>query len=155
MSTKRRGRSGFTLIELLVVIAIIGLLATLAVVALNSARVGARDAKRLADVRQIATALELYNDNHGGYPTQTSIAELGVELRCLGSGGFSATLNCPNPYMAVIPAGPGNPGSGYYYTSLSDTEYYVIRFFLEGKSGGFGPGNHYLTPEGIFDSPPS
>ncbi|MCX6785799.1 MAG: type II secretion system protein [Candidatus Komeilibacteria bacterium] len=42
-----RNRKGFTLIELLVVIAIIGLLSSLAVVNLNSARGKARDAKRL------------------------------------------------------------------------------------------------------------
>ena len=55
-----RKQRGFTLIELLVVIAIIGLLSTLAVVALNNARMKSRDAKRVSDVKQIQTALELY-----------------------------------------------------------------------------------------------
>lgn len=59
---------GFTLIELLVVIAIIGLLATMAVVAFSGAQRKARDAKRLADVRQIRKALELYYDDNGLYP---------------------------------------------------------------------------------------
>ncbi|MSU75053.1 MAG: prepilin-type N-terminal cleavage/methylation domain-containing protein, partial [Candidatus Magasanikbacteria bacterium] len=54
---KTRG-SGFTLIELLVVIAIIGLLSTLAVVALGSAKQKARDATRLSDLKQIQGALE-------------------------------------------------------------------------------------------------
>ena len=48
---QRHQWSGFTLIELLVVIAIIGLLATLSVIALNSARAKSRDAKRLADIK--------------------------------------------------------------------------------------------------------
>ena len=59
LSTSLR-QKGFTLIELLVVIAIIGLLSTLAVVALNSARAKARDAKRVADIKQVQTALELF-----------------------------------------------------------------------------------------------
>ena len=54
-------KKGFTLIELLVVIAIIGLLSTLAVVSLNSARGKARDAKRVSDVKQLSTILEIEN----------------------------------------------------------------------------------------------
>ncbi|MBU2612946.1 type II secretion system GspH family protein [Patescibacteria group bacterium] len=50
-------RKGFTLIELLVVIAIIGLIATLAVASFGSARQKANDAKRVADVRAIISAL--------------------------------------------------------------------------------------------------
>ncbi|PIT96248.1 hypothetical protein COT94_01415, partial [Candidatus Falkowbacteria bacterium CG10_big_fil_rev_8_21_14_0_10_37_14] len=50
----------FTLIELLIVIAIIGVLATLATVAVSSARGRARDAKRVSDLKQISTALEMY-----------------------------------------------------------------------------------------------
>lgn len=59
---------GFTLVELLVTIAIIGLLATIAFVSLNRARVKARDAKRLSDLRQLQSALELYFSDNGKYP---------------------------------------------------------------------------------------
>jgi len=61
-------RKGFTLIELLVVIAIIGLLSTLSVVSLNSARGKARDAARKSDMNSISTALELLNVEVGYYP---------------------------------------------------------------------------------------
>jgi len=61
-------QTGFTLIELLVVIAIIGLLATIVLVSLNSARSKARDVKRIAGVKQLQTALELYYDKNGSYP---------------------------------------------------------------------------------------
>ena len=66
----KNNKKGFTLIELLVVIAIIGLLSTLAVVSLNSARVKARDARRMSDLKQISTAMELYasDSNIGSYP---------------------------------------------------------------------------------------
>ncbi len=66
---RNKNQRGFTLIELLVVIAIIGLLASVVLLALNSARSKSRDAKRAADIRQIMTALELYFNDCGSYPS--------------------------------------------------------------------------------------
>ena len=58
---------GFTLIELLVVIAIIGILASVVIVSLSSARKKGRDAQRIRDIQEIHKAIELYiSDN--GYP---------------------------------------------------------------------------------------
>ncbi len=65
---QKNNKQGFTLIELLVVIAIIGLLSTLSILALNTARARARDVKRVADVKQIQTALEMYYNEFGQYP---------------------------------------------------------------------------------------
>ena len=62
-------KRGFTLIELLVVIAIIGIIATMILLRLSTARKKARDARRLSDVKQIQTALELYFDTYNRYPT--------------------------------------------------------------------------------------
>src|SRR3989338_6268878 len=61
-------QKGFTLIELLVVISVIGFLASIILVSLNGVRAKARDAKRIADLKQITTALELFYDNYGKYP---------------------------------------------------------------------------------------
>ena len=58
---------GFTLVELLVVIAIISILATLLLLQLGIARAKARDTKRIADVNQVRSALELYFDDNGHY----------------------------------------------------------------------------------------
>ncbi len=78
---------GFTLIELLVVISIIGLLSTLAVYAINVARVKARDAARKAEVVQIKKALDLYSDNHGGlYPVTGGAVYSDASVKCLGLG---------------------------------------------------------------------
>jgi len=68
---KSQSKKAFTLVELLVVIAIIGILATLSVIALNTARAKARDAKRVADVKQVTTALEMFFNDNGRYPDNT------------------------------------------------------------------------------------
>jgi len=61
-------RKGFTLIELLVVIAILGILATIILVSVNNARAKARDTRRIADLKQIQTAILMYYDTHNAMP---------------------------------------------------------------------------------------
>lgn len=138
-------KKGFTLIELLVVIAIIGLLSTLAVVALGSAREKARDSKRLSDLKQVQTALELFYTDNNGYPTST--VTLGsTSAACLNSSGFT-TAGCANPYMGQVPADPA-PGQSYSY-SASSSESYSITATLEGDAGGLTAGTITVTPSGI------
>lgn len=91
---------GFTLIELLVVIAIIGILSSVVLASLNSAREKARDAKRISDVKQIQLALELYADsNNGLYPFATS---------SLATDG----------YLPAWPVAPAGSPLGYQYAAL-------------------------------------
>lgn len=61
-------KRGFTLIELLVVIAIIGVLSSVVLASLNTARTKAQDAKRLSDLHSLTLALELYYSAAGTYP---------------------------------------------------------------------------------------
>src|SRR5680860_552812 len=126
-------QKGFTLIELLVVIAIIGLLSTLAVVALNNARQKARDARRVSDIKQIQTALELYYNDENGYPA--AAAEDGAL-----TGATSGIT-----YMTIIPANPSPGGATYTYTQGGNpaTEAsYTLTYDLEGPVGGLLAGSH-------------
>lgn len=59
---------GFTLIELLVVISIISLLSSVVYSSVDSARKSARDSVRLATLKQIELALEMYRSDFGRYP---------------------------------------------------------------------------------------
>lgn len=68
----KKSSRGFTLIELLVVIAIIGILSSVVLASLNTARQKSRDARRIADIKQLQLALELYFDSKATYPSSTS-----------------------------------------------------------------------------------
>jgi len=64
---------GFTLIELLVVITIIGVLSTMAVIALAKIRSEARDDKRQSDMKILQTAIELYISTNETPPILTDL----------------------------------------------------------------------------------
>lgn len=139
-------KKGFTLIELLVVIAIIGLLSTLAVVALSSARQKARDSKRLSDLKQVQTALELYYTDNNAYPTAASTSTLGAgNFACLGSAGFGAS-GCAGAIMGLVPTDPQST-QNYSYLS-ADGSTYSISATLEGTVGGL-TGGIVASPSGI------
>ncbi len=134
----KTNQKGFTLIELLVVIAIIGLLASVVLLALNSARQKSRDAKRLADARQVASAMELYFNDNSSYPASL--------------GALVAT------YMGTIPSYPGpmegscssaSSGTQNAYTQGSGGATYSFTFCLSATTGGLAGGTRTLTQAGI------
>lgn len=100
-------RRGFTLIELLVVIAIIGVLASIVLASLSSARAKGRDAKRLSDIKQLQLALELYYDSNNAFPPNYN-----------SSNAFDPAVLTDAGYISAMPTDPST-GNSYKYTAYA------------------------------------
>lgn len=144
----KREKKGFTLIELLVVIAIIGILATIVLVSLNSARQKARDTRRISDVRQVALALEMYYDDFKWYPKNAAVNTCSID------NWVTMTTALQAGYMTAVPTDPtiGQAAGGYMYGAGADgvtgPQKYTLKAALEKHNtandtdvdGNTGPG---------------
>ncbi len=137
-------KKAFTLIELLVVIVIIGILATLSTVTFGKVRSKARDTKRISDIRQVQTALEIYKNDNGAYPAQVI---------------FGNSLVGPDNivYMKQIPSAPGKPDGSCLvdtYQYLSTASGYQITYCLGSTIQSVPAGNCVARPGDICGPPP-
>ena len=126
-----QNRRGFVEIIIMGAAAFLGLVGSVVLLSLNSARMKARDAKRIADVRMIGTALELYRNDNNGYP--------------------GALFKLSPTYLQLAPQAPTPPDgqctsdqNEYTYTHASQLEY-TLSFCLGNATGGYPAGMNTLT----------
>ena len=118
---KRRLHSqrGFTLLEMMIVVSIIAILAGILIPNFTHARAQAQTAACEANLREIATAFELYFADNQVYPAGSNTK---IVANTIASGGVD--------YLNTVPQDPSalTPGANYTFTSsaTSNPPSYVI-----------------------------
>lgn len=110
---KKNKSKGFTLIELMVVISIIGLLSSIVLASLQSAREKAVLAKAVGEMKGLQTALELYKSKFGVYPGSVN-TNYGDDDKCnhLCHQGFDNLIQTElvnNKFISKVPHAPNYP----------------------------------------------
>lgn len=155
MRNKNRDK-GFTLIELLVVVAIIGLLSSIIGTAVSVSRSRSKDARRISDLKQIKSGMDLFFSTSSGYP---SLA--------VWNANIAQTITCGGTPFFTVPRDPGayvydysNPGSATTFTGPCGTVYseYQVIFTIEKTGNSFimnEDGNVYTNNGGVPGTPVS
>jgi len=129
---KKLNKRGFTLVELLVVIAIIGILSSVAIVNLNSAREKARVATTLSNFNALVPAIIFCFDNDQNLNLTATI--YGGGAICEGSSATWPRLDDPDYGYSFVdqnpsdgkgdvisnPSANGGSGSWFYFLSNSN-----------------------------------
>ncbi len=125
------------------------MLVSVIMVSLTNSRMQSRDTKRLADMNQIKSGLDLYYLHAGGYPTDAQWVP-GTDLMC----GSTFIMRIPQDALSgytyeYSTGGYASPGCG----GSTQSNYYVS--FTTELETHLGPADeYYLHPGGITATPP-
>lgn len=168
--TLHKNSHGFTLIELLVVVAIIGILSSVVLSSLSSARVKARNAKRVLDMKNIMIALNMYYNEYGCLPLTSGstcpgagvYSEQNAGLWDYSSQGGFLTFLKNSGIMKDVPVDPINNMTGdnspaktysyryYCYRTTEPQPGLVLGYFKEPNGELINPFITNNTPDSSF-----
>lgn len=161
---------GFTLIELLVVIAIIGMLSSVVLASVNTARNKARDAAIKSELSELANLMALNYDNYGSYcQIQPGLWVTASGYTCdqaFASGLFTGTYGqkardiCNNiynnasnasgdGYRMLIYVNPASCADSYSWDVLLNNG----KWYCAGSSGAKGEYPSYAGYPGCYTNP--
>jgi|GEM_PF-600482 len=147
VASAKRANNSFTLIELLIVIAIIAILSAVIVASTSTSRQKARDARRIQDLNDLATALEVYYSDHKSYPQGnigpgSSSSDQGFCIeKATGTNQFQSILTQGN-YLSTIPKDPlyqdvSDPDYCYWYQTKDNGQ--KFKLFAKAEKDNFEP----------------
>ncbi|HYD34829.1 MAG TPA: prepilin-type N-terminal cleavage/methylation domain-containing protein [Vitreimonas sp.] len=138
----RVAQAGFTLMEIMIVMVIIGVLSTIGVGSYRSTQQKSRDARRKSDLKNIASALEVYYNDKSKYPddgsdsgkiygcgtkstndTGKTVCEWGEAFEETVTGVTARTI-----YMVKLPEDPRSTYTYYYYTDGSRKIFHLYAY---------------------------
>lgn len=117
----RRSRA-FSMIELVIVVVIIGIIAAIAIPRLSRGSAGAADSAVSANLAVLRKAVELYQAEHGAFPTAANVVSQLTEYSD-DSGATSATKTGSyiyGPYVRAIPPLPVGAKKGKTGVAAAD-----------------------------------
>jgi type II secretion system protein G len=136
----KRSARGFTLIELVVVISILAILSGVLVPRVTNHLEAARDARRLADIKAVRTAIEQYYQDEGSYPAANANSAYGG-WDVSSDGDFIRVLR-DHGYLDEDVADPINDATFHY-------RYYI---YAKGSYGCAGSSDFYVLGIRSFES---
>lgn len=119
-------------VVLVFIIAIFGIMSAVILTSLSSSRIKANDAKRVADISQIQSGLELYYSDYHVYPE---------DLATLYGLGYVDEIDAPTP-----PDGQCSEEDNVYQYFRESTDFYYLSFCLGSSTGGFDAGLNEVVP---------